>query len=519
MRRHILALLVALAAAAFLILPSPRPAFADGMVAIATGHSHSCAVTAAGGVKCWGGNTFAALGDGTNEGRTTPVDVCQEYDDVAQQCTQPLSDIADVTAGVGHTCALTNAGGVKCWGLSAEGQLGAVDAEFCNVPGGSPFLCSTTPQEVVGLQSGVAAISAGSRHTCAALLDGGVQCWGWNAVGQLGDGSTTSRRTPVDVIGLASGVATVGLGHNFSCAVTTDGGVKCWGSNVSGILGARTDETCVSPFIGDDNSCSKRPLDVCQTFDPAEETCSEPLSGIATVAPSIAHTCALTTSGGVTCWGVNDGRGFLGDGERCGTLCGPVAVCEDSTCAAPLSNIAAVTAGSFSLHTCAVTRAGGVRCWGTGFHGALGDGSLSKVHSSPVGVCQVYDDVAEECMESLSGVISVDTGLSSTCALTEAGTVKCWGSNCGPPSLYELRQCRIPEDVLGLEAKDAAATGDVNCDGAVDATDAASLLQFHASLLSALPCLERADVNEDGVINALDALLILQHSAGLLASA
>src|SRR6185369_4738044 len=128
-------------------------------------------------------NLNGQIGDGTLSQRLTPVDV-----------TVLTSGIAAIASGTTHTCALTTGGGVKCWGLNSNGQLG--DASTTQRP---------APVSTSGLGSGVAAIVAGNSHTCALTTAHGVKCWGLNANGQLGDGTTAQRLMPVDVSGLTSG--------------------------------------------------------------------------------------------------------------------------------------------------------------------------------------------------------------------------------------------------------------------------------------------------------------------------
>jgi alpha-tubulin suppressor-like RCC1 family protein len=295
---------------------------ASGVAAVSAGVQHTCAMTAAGGVKCWGNNSAGLLGDGTTDQRLTAVDV-----------VGLTSGVAAVSAGsFAHTCALTTAGGVKCWGNNNVGQLG--DGTTTE---------RLTPVDVVGLTSGVVAIDVGEAHTCALTTVGGVKCWGQNFAGHLGDGTTTERLTPVDVAGLTSGVVAVSAGQFHTCAVTTTGGIKCWGNNNSGQLG---DGTTIEQLTA---------VDV-----------SGLTSGVAAVSAGQQHTCAITNSGGLKCWGTNF-AGQLGDGTTTERL-------TPADVTGLTSGVAAVTADASSSHTCALTTAGGVKCWGRNTLGQLGAG-------------------------------------------------------------------------------------------------------------------------------------------------
>ena len=197
--------------------PAPVAALglSAGVTAITAGGTHTCALTSAGAVRCWGQNLFGGLGDNTTTTRLASVAVAGLS-----------SGIAAIAAGGSHTCALTSAGAVKCWGLNDAGQLG--DNTTTN---------RLVPVAVPALIEGVAAIAAGGGHACALSSAGGVKCWGLNDNGQLGDNTTTNRLAPVAVLGLSSGVAAIAAGERHTCALTSAGAVKCWGLNDNGQLG------------------------------------------------------------------------------------------------------------------------------------------------------------------------------------------------------------------------------------------------------------------------------------------
>jgi alpha-tubulin suppressor-like RCC1 family protein len=251
-------------------VPVQVSGLASGVIAITGGDFHTCALTSAGGVKCWGDNGNGALGDGTGADSNIPVDV-----------SGLASGVDAIAAGGYHTCALTSAGGVKCWGDNIYGQLG----DGTTSSNGEPV-------EVVGLTSGVTAITGGYYHSCALTSAVGPKCWGRNNFGQLGNAGNANSSVPVDVSGLPAGADAIAVGGYHSCALTSSGGVKCWGAGGDGALGDGT------------NIDRNVPADV-----------SGLTSGVSAIASGAYHSCALMSAGGIKCWGDNTG-GQLGDGTN-----------------------------------------------------------------------------------------------------------------------------------------------------------------------------------------------------------
>jgi len=333
-------------------------------VSVAGGWNHTCAVTDAGGVKCWGQNTYGQLGDGTTVDRLTPMDV-----------TGLQNDVIAVRAGYGHTCALTGGGSIKCWGANSDGQLG----DGTNI-------ARLTPVTVKGFENGATALTLGFEHTCAITSAGGVRCWGRNDQGQIGDGTISyGGRGPVDVIGLDGNATALAAGVWHTCAV--DGGVaKCWGENSHGQLGDGTRDNRATPTIVSGLS-----------------------PGIVSLGAGSYHTCAVTQSGGAKCWGDNSmGQLGTGGGETARPLPGDVI--------GLVSGVSLVTSGAD--HTCAIDSGGGVKCWGGNRDGQLGVGSEVSYSLTPLSVSEIP-----------VGAYVLAAGERHTCAVTDRGGVKCWGYN------------------------------------------------------------------------------------------
>ena len=412
----------------------------SNMHALAAGYFHTCALTNGGGVKCWGWNYDGALGDGTTITSSTPVNV-----------TGLGSGVRAVATGALHTCAVTGAGGAKCWGNNLFGQLGT-----------GAGTDHTTPVDVVSLTSGVRAIAAGYGHTCALTESGGVKCWGDNEAGQLGDGTTTDRLTPVDVAGLSSGVRAIAVGGGHTCALTDSGAVKCWGDNYYGQLGDGTTTGRLTPVDVPGLNSRVRALagggfHTCALLETGGLTCwgdnhtgqmgvgattqySMPVgvSGLNTSVPAVAacgyHTCVLTESGEVNCWGDNR-AGQLGNGTTDNSWI-PVEV------SGLTSSVRAIGGGSG--HTCAVaagSEGGRAQCWGSNTFGQLGDGTTTN-RTTPADVAGLD-----------SSVRAVAAGDQYTCALMDDGGVKCWGRNhYGQLGDGTTTDRATPVDVSGLSS-------------------------------------------------------------------
>ncbi|MFM8237215.1 MAG: RCC1 repeat-containing protein, partial [Actinomycetota bacterium] len=344
---------------------------ASSRVRLSAGAGHTCAITNSGAARCWGVNSYGQLGNGTTINSSIPVTV------------SGLTDAVAISTGAGHACALRATGTVRCWGRNTDGQLGN------GTTVGSPV-----PVPVSSL-SDVSAIAVGDRHSCAVLIGGSVKCWGWNSRGQLGNGTTTQSTVPVTVSG-ATGVVSVSSGEQHSCSTLTGGAIKCWGANNRGQLGNATFIDSSTPVVASD------------------------LNGATSVAAGDQHTCATLSNGTARCWGTNT-AGQLGDGGAAwGSSSTPRSVIG-------LTNAVAVSAGGAS--TCALLVFGTAKCWGLNESGELGNGA-----SGPDGCPSLLFDgcaLSPQTVTALANAVAITVGdyPGPICALLASATAKCWGPN------------------------------------------------------------------------------------------
>ena len=324
--------------------------------------------------------------------------------------TPTRPNVVLATLGDRFSCARLTDGTARCWGQGNQGQLGAGagDGGVDSVP------------RAVGNVSDAIEIGAGQNHACAVRASGGVQCWGYNLDGQLGNGEAGNvRNTPVEVTGITNAV-TIAAGGNFSCVVRRTGSVACWGGNGSGQLGNGTQNGTSTPA-----SVSN-------------------LTGVVSIAAGDSHACAAKSDGTVVCWG-DGSNGQLGNGATGSTLT-PVAV-------ASLSDAVQVTAGERS--SCALRRTGNVACWGANELGQLGSGAGNNLpNPSPILVANLDD------------AVNVVSGQNHTCAARRSGKVACWGSGAngdlGAATDAGFRPSFV--EVVGVEnAASAAAGGAHSC--------------------------------------------------------
>lgn len=359
-------------------------------IQVIAGGEHTCALSDEGKVRCWGNNLYGQLGYANTE-TIGDDELAASGGDVDVGGT-----VVGLAAGNYHTCALLNDGSVRCWGSGASGQLGYGTVE--NI-GDDETPSSVSPVNVGGT---VTALSAGASHTCALLTSGRVRCWGSSTHGQLGYGNSETigdDESPAIAgdINVGSLVTSLSSGFAHTCALLTNGAVRCWGSGVSGRLGYNNIET-----IGDDESpASAGDVDV---------------GGTAIgISAGQEHTCALLDDGRVRCWGEGS-YGQLGYSDT--------ADMGDDEAPSTAGDVNLGTASkevrSGGYFTCTLLNDGQVSCWGLGGPGQLGYGNTDSIGDDEHPVAAGTVNLGE-------GALTLTTNQFHACAVLSSGGVRCWG--------------------------------------------------------------------------------------------
>ncbi len=333
---------------------------------IAIGHNHFCAVKADGKVSCWGANESGQLGDGTTMASDTPK--------------SSVTNAVSVGAGYAHSCAVLVDGTARCWGKNDSGQLGNGTTTGSSTP--ASVLAKQSPATALG---SVRAMGGGRAHSCA-LSGGNAYCWGDNAYGQVGSGSTAASLPIATLVSDTGGSAIdLAVGKDHACLLHANGTVACWGkNNVSQLGGATTAAFSAIPVAV--------PL----------------ISAAISIRAGAEHTCATLADGTVKCWGGN-ASGQLGRGA---TSPGGAPDVLKTSAGATFGGVLS-TAGGEDFG-CALS-AGKVYCWGANDAGQLGVGGTAATTA------------VDRAVSAVSDAVELAAGDDAACVVAATGAVDCWG--------------------------------------------------------------------------------------------
>ena len=299
----------------------------------------------------------------------------------------PVQESRTIAAGLNFTCAI-KLGYVYCWGYNASGQLGD----------GTTTSRNTMPSTPIKLGDGtylknVVSIDAGGSQACAITTAGAMYCWGDNTYSQLGDGTTTNRSIPTPVTGLSSGVVGIAEGYYNTCAIKTSGALYCWGTNGYGQIGDNTTTARTTPTAT-----------------------SNMTTGVTQVSLGNQTTCAIK-AGSLYCWGYN-GNGNVGDGTST----------NRSLPTQTLNMTSKVTDVSVGWSQACAVKDGAAYCWGYNASGQLGDGTVTA-STSPVAVIDVAGSPAIKLSSGVTDVEAADYSTYSDCFVKQSQKVYCAGEN------------------------------------------------------------------------------------------
>jgi alpha-tubulin suppressor-like RCC1 family protein len=459
-------------------------------VAVDVGMFHSCALLADGSARCWGSGSNGRLGNGLGTGSSVPVTVSLAATDRAKA----------IDAGNFHTCVLLTTGQMRCWGANGAGQLGRNNTTDATTPVTVTTDGSTALVNVAAISAGGGSNSANTYGTtCAVLATGAMRCWGYNASGQVGDATTTSPRLVPQTVSGAANVTQVSVGQEHVCGLGVNGSVKCVGNGSAYQLGTGNTTSISTPasvanLFGPERGVAIRGANGSGNYGDGYFTCALMSNGVIRCwgdnpygqlgisgSPSTAtptdtvhdsgnnqilakqigiggsHACALLSDGTVRCWGLGT-SGQLGDGTIISKSTGVLV--------SGLTNAISISSGN--NHSCALLSNGDVKCWGHNTWGQLGNGGTtqaatpqntgsgaSKVLATTFGGCLINGDGTMKCwgydfygdcgagtattttpfgrlapttVTGMTNATAIGSSRWGACALTAGGTAKCWGA-------------------------------------------------------------------------------------------
>jgi alpha-tubulin suppressor-like RCC1 family protein len=401
----------------------------DPIKQIDVGPATGCAVRTSGTVACWGVDPGGHFGTGATHPHETARNVIDP-----RETDLVLSRVRSVSLGNRHTCAVHFDGRVSCWGDNGEeGRLGFASSE------NQIFL----PREVVGLDD-VVQLSAGGNSTCAVRTEGDVWCWGDNAYGQLGNGTTENSDRPVLVQDLDN-VTSVECGDSFACAILQSGAVACWGD-----MGAHLPE---------------------DYRDTVESFGTQPsrffgLENVKRISAAASHVCVVGRDGSAGCFGAN-AYGQLGNGRFSQWEYNTQTVLFSSLDIA-LNKVVDIAAGSWIANriewlwdetahesvqvavesasgvSCARVANGQLYCWGSNKKGALGIGDILDLSPEAASLYRQNRALFEI---GPTDAIEVRATATYVCIRTASAEVWCWGGSLtGQWTSYDT-----PQRITGFE--------------------------------------------------------------------
>ena len=355
---------------------------------ISTGDYHTCVISSDDKMYCWGGGYGGKLGSSTNSPKTVPTAV--------NQSSMPWGAVKTIELGDGFTCAIASDNYIYCWGQNDSGQLGkgafsAVKSPTMVARGAMPY--GTVKQ-----------VEIGYTHSCAIASDDHVYCWGSNGLGQLGNGTYASYKTPVAVLQGAMPSLTVkkiAVGFYHTCVIASNNQVYCWGFGNKGQLG---------------NGATSN-----QTVPVAVVTGQMPSLLATQITAGTYSTCVIASSDSrAYCFG-SDSYGDLGDGKPASSSSTPRQVLAGDMPSPYTVN--QISGGVFNA--CAVSAVNNKEyCWGSNWVGLLGVGTATSTYTSPKAL-------AQGAIPGGATILKLGNGGYINCSIASDNHPYCWGFNLG----------------------------------------------------------------------------------------